>query len=540
MTTSEPRAAGRLVVLMLVAVLAWGAFLRFDGITRSRLLLCDEAFYLMEARRIVGQARACALIYRIFKRDRPAGLIKLGAEDRSEVERLAGDGYGQLGGRFGHDLLLACGLGAGLPEEWGGQWIAAVFGTGTLMLIAAFCAARYGPRVAVFATVCLAGSVLHLSYSRSTLCESDCVFFIVAALLGYASHVGGGAAAWLVAAGISFGAAFVCNVRALPVAYGLVVFEISMFDVRASTRRLAVFAACAAVPLVCAEALYHVVFLFSGATGVVLTRQTYVHTLIWQFFRLNGGVLGAGTNLGLYPRYLVSVENPLLLGVYVAGLGYLLCLATRARPVERLLSVVAVFCALYWEVAVGIKCLRYLAPLIPIASIAAGLAFARALRRWDDSPVIACLVAGLLVAAGTASWWPWRGETTGYREAASWLATQGQPRMVATQASYFRLFFPPADVEVATDLAGLRALHARGFRWYVDCYQKYYWSNSQDLLALQRELKKRGAPRTFAQPMAATPFAWFEGGHVDVPAEWIEDAGTIKVWDLDLVFRASP
>ena len=542
---SGTEASGRRVLLAaLVVVLAWAGLLRFTGITGSRLLLCDESYYLLEARRIVGQVHACEKIWQIWRRDRPAGLIHLQPPEKAEIEALAGDGYGQIGGRFGHDLLLAAGLLSGLPEVWGGHLIAALFGFATVLMIVAWSARAWGARAALFAGAVLGGSVVHLAYSRSVLCESDAIFFLIASLVAYANALAAPPerrTAWTLASGFAFGLAFVCNMRAVPVVYALVAFEITELAPRRSLLRLITFGAAAVVPLALAESLFHILFLFSGAAGVLLTRQSYVHSILWQFTRLHGGVMSPGTNLGQYGRYVASLENPLALVVWALGLAALAFHATRpGRAPERLLATAALALIGYWESAVGFKCLRYISPVVPLLALAAGLAFSQALAAVDvRAPRLAApltlALALLLVTSSSLTWSAWQGERPGYRDVADWLATQGRCRIIATQANYFRLRFPLADVELASGLEQVKELHARGFRWYVDCYQKYHWPERPALLQVQKELS-RVPPRAFPQPMAGTPFNWYEAGLPEVPAEWSADAPVIKVWDLDAVF----
>jgi len=542
-------ACHRLAIAALIIVLAWAGLLRFVGITHSRLLLCDESYYLMEAKRIVGQVHACEAIAEIWRRDHPPGLIPLPASDRERIESLANDGYGQIGGRFGHDLLLAVGLLCGLPLEWGGQAIAAFFGLATVLFVAGWTGFMWGLRSGVLAAAVLGGSVVHLTYSRSVLCESDALFFLTTSFIAYAVALKaqrvGVRTACVIAAGFSFGLAFVCNMRAIPVLYGFVVFEAMSLTPCISAKRLALFTVGAVLPPFLAEMLFHVVFLFSGATGVLLTRQTYIHSLLWQFSRLHGGVMAPGTNVGQYIRYLVALENPVLLVLYLAGtvlVGYRA--AGRGRESERLLLTVTLVVFGYWEAAVSLKCLRYISEAAPFLAMLAAQASAQiehvAAVHWPKRAIVAWLALVLVcVASSSLTWRRWQEEPPGYQEVAAWLVARSPCRIVATQPNYFRLYFSTADVGIAETIEQLKDLHSRGFRWYVDCFQKYQSPARVSLLAIQAFLL-RVEPIRFPHPRANTPFNWYECGITDVPAEWAADASVIKVWDLDAVLGPAP
>lgn len=539
---NEPAPAPRWLLALLAFVivfLAGGLF--FRGLPDTQIFRSDEGFYHLEARRLIAQVEACRMVFKIFRNERPAGLLRLDPERTRHLEQLVNQGYGTLGGRFLHDVFVALAVVVVGPYDWAGNALAALFGLGSLVLAGVWARVLFGESAAVYAAAMAASSVLWLVYSRCTLAETDLAFFVTLCLLLHTLSFKREerAYAFCALAGAAFGLGFLTSLRAVPVAYAVVAIEIVSRPWRRILPALIAFGVGALVPLAIAEAFFHALFLFSAYSGVLLARHTVAMNVVWLFFRFNGGVVSPGAGgAHLYPQFVLAVENPVFLAMAAAGLLVGIGRAWSDRAV-RPLVVAFVVAGAYWQFAVSIKALRYLSMLLPLAAVlGAGACVALERRLAAKLPAAACAIALplLLLATGVPRGLSALPTGPSYREVADYLHSRGAPKIVASQINVFRVWFEGDRVESANSFEELKSLHARGYRYYVSCFQKYHQTNTAQVIQFEAQLSRFPVDREFSHPRGATWHTWFEGGVLAPIPDWASDASRIRVWDLDRVF----
>lgn len=552
-SASPPRLLLAVLAFVIVLLAGW---LRFRGIESTQIFRSDEGFYHLEARRLAAQVEACRTVFRIFRTERPAGLLRLDPARTRALEELVAQGYGQLGGRFLHDAFLAIALATVGPYDWTGNAMAALFGILTVVLVGLWASVLLDDTGAVYGVALLTCSSLHLVYSRATLAETDLAFFVTLCLALQSASFRWPRWEWplLLLAGFVFGLGFLTSLRAVPLAYAILACELTSRRPRAIVPALTLFGLGALTPLVIAEAFFHTIFLFSAYSGVLLARHTLAMNVIWLFFRFNGGVVNPGTvGMSLYPRFLAAVETPVFLAAGAAGL-ILASLATVRLPAEpttaegldrrrglRPLVVGTLVIGAYWQFAVSIKAVRYLSMLLPLFAVLGACALValerRLTTRFAASAVIVGLTGSILALSipRTLAELP---QGPSYREVAAYLRELGAPRFVATQVNVFRVWFEGEHVTTADSMEALRKLHAAGYRYYVGCFQKYHQTTASAVIALEAALERTPPLREFPHPRGDSWHTWMEGGVLAPDPAQASDATRIRVWDLDRVFAS--
>lgn len=539
---NEPAPAPRwLLALCAFVIISLAGSLYFRNLSGTQIFRSDEGFYHLEARRLIKQVEACRTIFRIFRTERPVGLLRLDPARTRALEEMASQGYGTLGGRFLHDVFVAAAVLVVGPYDWAGNALAALFGLATLVLAAIWARVLFGESAAVYAAALGGGSVLWLVYSRCTLAETDLAFFVTLCLLLQTQSLKRPerASLWITLAGAAFGLGFLTSLRAVPVAYAVVAIELVSRPWRRILPSLVWFGVGALVPLALAEAFFHALFLFSAYSGVLLARHTVAMNVVWLFFRFNGGVVSPGASgAHLYPQFVLAVENPVFLLAGALGLAVAAWQARRDAAV-RPLAIAFVVAGSYWQFAVSIKALRYLSMLLPLCAVLGAAACVAVEKQVAGRvPAAACVLALSLVAMGSGIPRGLAALPTGpsYREVADYLQSRGAPKFVATQVNVFRVWFEGAQVESANTWDELKALHERGYKYYVSCFQKYHQTTTASVLQFEAELARFPVDREFAHPRGGTWHTWFEGGVLAPIPDWASDATRIRVWDLDRVF----
>lgn len=538
MNEPAPVPRGLLALLAFVIVFLAGG-MSFRGLPDTQIFRSDEGFYHLEARRLIAQVEACRTIFEIFRNERPTGLLRLDPARTKALEELVNQGYGTLGGRFLHDVFVALSLVVVGPYDWAGNALAALFGLATLVLAGVWARVLFGESAAVYAAALGASSVLWLVYSRCTLAETDLAFFVTLCLFFHTLSLKRESYLFCALAGAAFGLGFLTSLRAVPVAYAVVAIEVVSRPWRRIVPSLVMFGLGALVPLAIAEAFFHALFLFSAYSGVLLARHTLAMNVVWLFFRFNGGVVSPGAGgAHLYPRFVGGVENPVFLVLGALGLLVAAWRAWGDRAV-RPLVVAFVVAGAYWQFAVSIKALRYLSMLLPLCAVlgaAACVALERRLAAKVPAGAFVVVASALIVASGVPRGLAALPTGPSYREVADYLIGRGAPKIVASQINVFRVWFEGDRVESANTFEELKALHARGYRYYVSCFQKYHQTTTAQVLQFEAQLSRFPVEAEFAHPRGGTWHTWFEGGVLAPIPGWASDATRIRVWDLDRVF----
>jgi hypothetical protein len=539
------RLLAAILAVLTLAVVALGGWLRFSDLPSTQIFRCDEGFYLLEARRIESQVEAVRRIVAKAREEKLRGLFRLTPAERQELETLASRGLGQVGGRFGHDVYLAIARAWLGEHDWVGAVVGALFGTATLVLVALWGWWLWGAAAGLFAAALLAVSAMHLNYSRSTLSETDLAFFVALTLFIYSkSFDSSRPRLWAALAGVAFGAAFVTNLRAQPIAYAIVLCELVLRP-RQAFVSLVAFGIGAAVPLVLAELFFYGLFLASGVSGAILTRQTFAMDIVWLALRLQGGVMSPGlAGWSTYPTYVAGMETPTFALVGLAGAAIAAGAWIRTRvPRETPLLVSLVLMGLYWQFAVGLKSARYLSTALPLVAVLGAVALVH-LTAWIAPATGAAGRRGLVIASLTAlvigtslpvalARLP---AGPSYREVKDFLVAKGATKFAATQPNIFRVWFEDEQVAQVDSLEDIRRAHAAGYRYYVSCGQKYLNTSRAAMIEAERELAKTPPLATFPHPRGGSNHIWFENVTPVPPAELVEDMARIRVWDLDAVF----
>ena len=198
------RRTPRIIWLLLAAVLAVGAWLRFVRLADRGLLFFDEGVYVLAGRFLYGwwlqlahQGWAAAQAY-LAHADQWMG-VPLAT---------ANPAYRVLG-------LLAM-LAAGGTDPYALLWVNAFCSTLSLVVVYALGRRCFDAWVGVVASALLAVSVYHLMYARSALAEAaTTLWFLAACGVLMSGHVQRGAPSWhrSVLGGLCGGVAFLSNCR---------------------------------------------------------------------------------------------------------------------------------------------------------------------------------------------------------------------------------------------------------------------------------------------------------------------------------------
>jgi len=453
------RLPSRLVLLL--AILALAASLRFARLDRQGLLLFDEGQLILEAR----ATRALAERWVAAVAGRPGARADLAAEVAHEPI---------IFGKPAHNFLLASLLRAFPRADRATLFLSAAAGTLTVLAVWALGCSLYGHAVGLLAALLLALSPYHLLYSREGLSDALTILCWTGALWTV-TRPGARAA---VGSGVLAGLAVATNYRTLflPLLFGWFVWRTDPSQANAGAakasrlRRGILWLAGFALPLLAFEGAYRLILAFAG--GARFPGGTYAGQLaeLLSYHGSQGFRFGGWLAFGDYVR---RWEGAASLAVLVAVLPWQ---AARWRGPDAFLNAAWlcpwVLFSAYWDNAS-----RFFSLLLPLVAImkarwlmsAGGWAAGRV--RWLPSAALGLAAAAALTAPATRL----VPRSTPYLEAAELLARSGDPRHMSTNSPLGLAYFGAGTcVPIPPDDAGVRANARAGWLWAVTDLQAFF------------------------------------------------------------------
>lgn len=510
-----PLKMDRRTTLILLALLACAALLRFCCLGGRGFLIWDEAYYALEGRTV------------------PSAVSYLG-------------GGGALSGLKDHLVSGGCVLptGTGKPgfmlllSLWG-----LVFGTGDtaglalpaffgvlcvwLVFLAAYRAA--GAAAGLGAAFLLAFSGLHIWYSRALMGNAISAFFLLLGLLVYfrAYHCadGRGARRLYFAAGAVTGFAFMVHYALLPNLAVLAVCEaVRLWEGRARLKAglLETLAAAAGFILVLlsAEAVYAAVYgAFSGGLDGI-THRTYFQYLVRQFLWSAPSGNGVGWAWSLYLGGIAEFCGRSGAVVILVAMGASAYVFFRNKSfAARVLILQALGTLLFWTLNPGIAALRAFSAFAPLSAASAGISLSWLLSAAGPrlrTAAYGCMAA-LVLWGAYGSVPEMLSARSVYPDAAAWLSARGVKNPVSVLEWPFLQFYLGSKItgnqDRIKDWSHVEAAAAGGARYLVATNTELDWLNGRKdgLSAGLLGLMSGGAPEAAWKVGSGERFMAYDG-----------------------------
>ncbi|MEW6440235.1 MAG: glycosyltransferase family 39 protein [bacterium] len=483
--TPIPQPSVAVTGLLLLAVFAAGAFLRFRNITQYEPFIADEAAYQLEARYLYSLVQNAWESLRLQQSERQSGEDLWKRDNEAKRFREDLEGRAPWYARPGHVYLVALGMAILGPDTvYLGGLISALFGTLSIPLVFGVTARLYQRRAGLIAAALFGLSGYQVAYSHSGLTEQDSLFFVLLAALAYVSGRGrepGYRRRTLFLAGLALGAAFVFHYRTLTFVLAFLLWEafLEPYGERGGGRErlksLLLLSCGLLIPIVLTEVPYYfltlaVHFLFKAA----LPFQTYFEQLIGQVFvsiytnLLSTQKAFSFGNVLTYPFLSWKLEGPLyplLLAVSLA-----VCIARR-RPADKWAAFFFLFpffvCTFLQPRA------RYACGFLAFGTVLMGAVLAVAARKsFGSRQVGRLLLIGLFLGvAATGALHAFRAgdSSLSYRRATDFIRSQGGLRHVASYPLLSQVYVGVKNVPDAWPQSAeeLERLYGLGHRFVV-------------------------------------------------------------------------
>lgn len=470
--------------LSLAALLVLAGTLRFRAIETREPFISDEADYVLEAEWVSSLARAVWDSALLYRRERSCGQDLWKKDEQLSAIRQALRGHAPYMARPGHVLLLAVAMGFLKDPVLAGAWVSALFGSMTIPLLFFLSRRLYGTRVSLLACFLLAVSACHVWYSRTGFAEADTAFFVLLTVHLYVRSSEKGKIFLFCLTGLCAGLGFLVHHRFILFLAALWILEVFRY-LRAGNPggRKAVMQAflalnlCFSLPLVAVESLYHAGFIALQALGMTMPCPTYFSQLllILAYIKINNLIPYAhffdGWNFLTYPYVFWIFEGPLFCLLLVGGI---LTLAGRHRGPDLLVGLLLLGPLLFYSYQNAEA--RFISGSLPFAMVAAALFLHWAIEQAEKhgraaSRTAWLLLAVLLTAQGAVACSRIQAHDrlrADYRQAARFLQSQGENKVVCAYPHPFRLYLgmnrtavPPASEQE------LGHLYAQGARFAV-------------------------------------------------------------------------
>jgi len=512
---SPSPAAGTIVkktsILLLLAIVAAGAALRFSNISEVEPFLADEAAYVLEARYIYSLLSAARESIRLKLQEKRTGqdLWKKEREKKRFTEDL--EGKTPWYGRPGHLYLVCIAMAIAGPEKvYPGALVSAFFGTLCILLVFLLGQRLYGTGAGLIAAALFALSAVEVLYSRSFLTEEDSLFFFLLAVLCYLSNRKAPAERkWgsVAMCGLLLGVSFVVHYRMITYIFALWLLEVPFWltkdlqALRYATLRSLVLGVGLLTPIGLTELPYYAAMLFAHfALKTTLPFTTYVEQLVGQFLYLvstyaDSPVTGvAAVNFLTYPFLLWTLEGAAVTIALLAGMiGFFVGLAKRRGLNEYLPA--ALFLVPWLSCTLFNPRTRYLSGFLPFGIVMAAACLQRFLQHAFSSRgrlggwLLAAGLAAILVRGGTHALRAAEPKVS-YGQAIAFIHERGPKAHLATFPLISQVY---SGVKNVPDLwpaseEELREVYAQGHRYLVVDFVK----DVIDVVVGQFNLDKKG------------------------------------------------
>jgi hypothetical protein len=452
-----------------------------------------------------------------------------------------------------HAFLIALGMLLVGPTDYASTLVCAFFGTLTIPVVYFLGKQLYDRRTGLLAALFLSVLGYHVVYSRQGLAEADSLFFFTVALLCYvkcrqaaAAHV------WvpLACSGLFCGLTFVTLDRWL-IAFGLFwLYELQAWLSRSIGfltlgKRLVLFHACSAIPLVLCELPYHFGLLLSHARHELYRGNTYWEQLALRYLIQNMREK-IRPDFGYFPQLFWLLAGPIFCLLLIGGLT---AMCRRRRGLSDFIVATGFLVPLVAFSLIERHFMRLATLSLPAAALVAARPFHLLVvpsilgeRLASRRASVALLTIVVVLTVTSEMWTTWKIlplMPSSYRETIDYLRERNALKHISTQphvsesyAGRENVAWPPKDN------AELRMLYDQGFRYYLVCPQKYGWERR----GMTDDIAKKVPPMVAIRNPFTGSFlfayeqGWWTRALLNAPRSEVEE---VRVFDLQQYF-ASP
>jgi hypothetical protein len=538
------RGAGWRCGLLLSAVLAVAAILRFHEIDRRGPAFFDEGIYHQEGLWIYTAASSLKEAFERKLAEVRSGenLYTFHEEAKKISERIEGEP--PVWGRPAFSLLTGLSMAWIGPRVYAAHAVSALFGT--LSVLALFFLARsmFPGRVALLASLLLALSGYHHVYSVAGLADGSAMFFALVSFLSYFRsrreekidlHAG-----WITLTGILSGLSFTVHDRFLYAFFVVLFCEAADFFLRKGSRQIALkrgLLLCCTfmIPLFLFELPYYLGMVLLRRFQQALPFRTYFEELfthhIFNFLDAFAFTMAdltkipeareAGSrlyNFFTYPYLYLLFDGPVFLLLFLVGI--LAAIRDRSRADALLL---AWFCVPFVLCSMGLAAsVRYGLVFLPAAMLLAARSIP-VLAEWArrlpgirrlPAPALTALLLVAVAASNAAVSADLRRLRCSYEAPAAFLAEHG-PRHISLQYPVSKAYFGADFVkEPPRSREELEEAYRQGFRYYLVDFRKWFLRGRPGLTEqadVIDEIEKRLSPVfTYVHPCYSAACYLFE------------------------------
>ncbi len=492
------------VAPLLLCILIFGAFLRFQGIEKRGPIFFDEGIYTLEGRWIYTAASSLkAALQRKLEEVRSGRDLYTFQEEAGKISEGI-EGQPPVWGRPAFSLLTAISMAWIGPKIYAANAVSVLLGTLSILIVFLLARSMFSPRVGLLAALLFALSGYHYAYSVTGLADVSALFFsLVSFLLYYQSRKQGGPSTrlgWIIAAGISAGLAFTVHDRFLYAFLVILSCEALDFLALKGARKIPLkrgFMLCGAflIPLFLFELPYYLGMVFLRHFHEALPFRTYFEELfshhifnfldVFAFTMVDPSTVPEAQEAGsrlynflTYPYLYYLLDGPVFLALFFVG--FFSAIRTRSRPDVLLL---VWFCIPFVLCSMGLAAsVRYGLIFLPAAVILAARSIL-VLTDWTGrihafrkipGPVLAALFLIAVFVSNAAVSSDMRRTRCSYAEPARFLEDHGRKHISLEYPVSQAYFGIPAVRRPPHTREELAADYQDGYRYYLVDFRKWF------------------------------------------------------------------
>lgn len=448
-------------LFLIILILVFAVFLRFNGIMQKGIFFSDEGGYLQSAQFYVSALEvAKTTLLQHSDTGYPDGVTLKGSLNNGRSP-------------FNSTLLSISMLVFG-EHDWVGNVVSAVFGLLTIFIVFHLAKIMYNQKVALLSAALLAVSGYHILYSRETLAEINATFFFILGVYIYYKycHFNIKKHFYLFITGFIGALAIGVHARMLLFIPLIILFEVVFFikvkpvsfkkiGIRFGYLFLGVFSGLFLFQLpyyagkmvamkMGKELLIRTYFiqLYDQYLGSILSTKTSLISGISESAESLGAVLETFSKLLTYPYLIWSYESFIITILFGCSVLYLFYRTYRSRKFEDIsLLIYIMFLYLFWSFYPLGAFSRYFVVVIPVLAIIGGLAIhsfmeicMRKFKMNENyfmfSIISVLLLVGSINAAGIIK------IKSGFRQAVDYLVENNNDACIATNSRLFDFYLP--------------------------------------------------------------------------------------------------
>jgi hypothetical protein len=565
-----------LTASLLSLILVLGVFPRFHRLEQAGPFVSDECDYFLEAQYLYTGISALSKSFWLFVEERRTGEDLWNRQKQFAFIKENTLGRSPWRGRVGHNYLLALGMALGRTDASVGNYLSAVFGVLTLLVVFLLGRALYDARVGLLASALVALSGYHVLYSRSALLEIDLYFFLLLAALFYVNSRRPGTRyplLWVSLSSIALGASFLIVFRTLVPLFVFWAFEVHLaFSRRGKAEnpwpaRLLALALPMFFVILLTEVPYYLAFLACQILAVVPPFMTYLEQVVTCIL-IHGGYGLASTmhvfsfaNLLSFPYLFWKINGPLTTLALAAGLAYALWKHSWSDLFVAALCLFPLFVYTLAQPRARYGGFAVCTGLLLVARLLVAL---MEVPRGGKVRFLGIVVTVLLLAEGL--WFSLKAvqEPAGYRQAMQFMAANKGIRHISSYPSASAAYGGSQHVFPGwpESESQLYALYREGYNYvltdFLEVFVKRFFSlvpEEGKRQRLERSMEVFNRVRETVSPVFVCPNppveylnTVFEVNHnfnmslelYEQVHEQVERVGYIQVYDLEDYFRKRP